>query len=542
MLLTVDPGWEPDDAAAMGSVEKMGAETARWWESPGFALALVLLSAVPLLIPDIAPLVDLPGHMGRYRVQLDLAESEALQRFYRFEWRLIGNLGIDLLVIPLEPLLGLEPAVKLIVLSIPPLTAAGLLLIARVVHGTLPPTAALALPFAYSFPFQFGFVNFCLAVALALLAFALWRWLAMKDRFKLRAAIFLPLSVLLWVFHTFGWGVLGVLAYAAEMVRRRDHGQSWVRAWLKAAYDCLPLVPPMLLMVAWRSGQVGGQTGDWFNWRHKFRWFYMMLRDRWEVFDIISVLLLSLVILFAAFHRRIGFSRMLAVFAVFLTLVFLFLPRIVFGSAYADMRLLPYAFAMALLAIRFKPSFRTATLRGIAIASLCFFLVRTAATTVSFWRYDRVYDGELQALRHVPVGARLVSFTGIGCRQPWAMSRLEHLPAMAVVRREAFSNDQWTMVGAQLLTVRYREGGRFVRDPSQMVTERQCRGEVWLSLDNTLKRLPREAFDYIWLIRPPRHDPRLLKGLEPIWRNGSSVLYRIVHGSAAGAGARGMKR
>jgi hypothetical protein len=524
----------------MGGAQGMaGAAGARWWETPRFAFLLVLLTAVPLLAPDIPPLVDLPGHMGRYRVQIALAESEALQNFYRFEWRLIGNLGIDLLVIPLEQIFGLELAVKLVVLSIPPLTAAGLLLIARVVHGTLPPTAALALPFAYSFPFHFGFVNFCLAIALALLSFALWRWLAIKGRFRLRAAIFLPLSVALWVVHTFGWGVLGVLAYAAEMVRHRDEGKSWFSAWYLAAFDCLPLVLPMLLMVAWRSGQVGGQTGDWFNWDYKFRWFYMMLRDRWEMFDTSCVALLSSVILIALFimmrglvflppeRRRVDFSRMLAMFAIFLAIVFLLLPRIVFGSAYADMRLAPYAFAMALLAIRFHPRANARTLHWIAIASLAFFLVRTGATTVSFWLYDRTYDRELGALERVPVGARLASFIGVDCRQPWAMSRLEHMPAMAIVRRDAFSNDQWTMVGAQLLTVHYPEGGRFVRDPSQMVTGRQCRGEHWLSLDNTLTRLPRDAFDYIWLIQPPRHDPALTRGLEPVWRNGSSVLYRV---------------
>ncbi len=101
------------------------------------------------------------------------------------------------------------------------------------------------------------------------------------------------------------------------------------------------------------------------------------------------------------------------------------------------------------------------------------------------------------------------------------------MPALAIVRRHAFSNDQWTMVGAQLLTVHYPDGGYFVRDPTQMVTERQCGGEAWLSLDRTLRWLPRTGFDYVWLIQPPRHDPSLLEGLTPLWRNGSSVLYRI---------------
>ena len=108
------------------------------------------------------------------------------------------------------------------------------------------------------------------------------------------------------------------------------------------------------------------------------------------------------------------------------------------------------------------------------------------------------------------------------------MSRRLHLPAMAIVRRHAFSNDQWTMAGAQLLSVHYPEGGWFVRDPSQIVTGRKCPREQWLTIDDTLARLPRQAFDYVWLIQPPPYDADLTRGLQPVWRNGRSVLYRVV--------------
>ena len=77
-------------------------------------------------------------------------------------------------MIPLSRLFGLELAVKLIVLAIPPMTVAGFLWVAREVHHRLPPTALFALPFVYGYPFMFGFVNFSLAMALAFLAFGLW--------------------------------------------------------------------------------------------------------------------------------------------------------------------------------------------------------------------------------------------------------------------------------------------------------------------------------------------------------------------------------
>jgi hypothetical protein len=497
-----------------------------WWERSWLLAALILGSAVPLVWPDIPPLVDLPGHMGRYRVQLDLDVSPALQHFYRFEWALIGNLGVDLLVAALAPLIGLEAAVKLIVMTIPPLTAAGFILVAREVHGRVPPTALFALPLAYNFPFLFGFVNFALAMALALLAFALWLRLERGGSWRLRAALFVPIGIALWLCHAFGWATLGLLAFSAGFVRQLDQGRAAVPAAYRAALHCLPLAPPVLLMLLWRSGAVAGGTGDWFNWPVKLQWFAMMLRDRWMLLDVASVILLCLLVFAALRQPGRLFSRHLAASALSLAAVYLLLPRILLGSAYADMRLAPYMLALALLAIRdVAASRRTAGI--VAAAGLAFIGVRTAGTTASMALYDRAYDRELEALDHVPEGARLVAFVGRECREEWAKHRLEHLPALATVRRHAFSNDQWTMAGAQLLRVDYPPGGDFVADPSQIVVPQGCAAPEWRTIERSLAEFPRGAFDYVWLIRPPPYDPALARGLRPVWRSGSSTLYRV---------------
>ena len=505
------------------------AEAARhpfqWWEYRWAVLALVLLSAVPLLWPDVPPLVDLPGHLGRYRVQLELASSPELQQFYTFEWAIIGNLGIDLIVQLVAPLLGLETTVKLVVLTIPALTAGGLLWVAREVHGRVPPTALFALPFAYNFPFLFGFVNFALAMALALMAFALWLRLGRQERWKLRAIIFVPISLALWVVHAFGWGSLGVLAFSADLVRQFDRGGNIIHSAWRAGIHCLVLAPPLALMLLWRSN-AGGDTFDWFNWEAKLAWMQMVLRDRWSAFDQMSLLLVVGLLVLVLLSKRLTFSRNLAASALFLLAVYLVLPRVVFGSAYADMRLAPYIVAVALIAIR-VPEGQLRLSRTLALAGLAFFLLRTGATTASMVLYDQSFDRELAALNHIPRGAKVVSFAGRSCIEPWGMTRLHHLPAMGIVRRHAFANDQWTMAGAQLLNANYPPGGRFVRDPTQIVSEHKCRGEWWLTINQSLALFPREGFDYVWLIDPPPYDPRLTAGLTPVWRDGSSVLYRV---------------
>jgi hypothetical protein len=44
-----------------------------------------------------------------------------------------------------------------------------------------------------------------------------------------------------------------------------------------------------------------------------------------------------------------------------------------------------------------------------------------------------------------------------------------------------------------------------------------------------MARFPRDAFDYVWLIQPPPYDPKLNAGLTEVWRDGSSVLFKVDH-------------
>src|SRR5689334_12291412 len=371
-----------------------------WWESRLCLVLVVLATMIPLLYPPIPPLVDLFGHMGRYRVELDLHHSPWLQQYYNYHWAAIGNLGVDLLVMPLGKLLGLEPAVKLIVLAIPPLTAIGFLWVAREVHGRIPPTGFFALPFIYGFPFLFGFVNFALSVALAFLAFGLWLRLGRLDRTVLREWLFVPISLVVFFTHTYGWGLLGLMCFSAESVRLHDKGRTWWRAGLEAALRTSVMALPLLVMLIWRSETHGGQSYGWFEWKMKWRWIYSALRDRWKWFDIGSLAVPVLVFLYAIgnriFGRTLTLSRNLVFSAMVLAVSFVILPRIVFGSAYADMRLVPYLMAVAILAIRYRGPEHRKTANVLAAIGLLFFATRTVANTISLGMAGADQSAKLQ--------------------------------------------------------------------------------------------------------------------------------------------------
>jgi hypothetical protein len=518
----------------------MGVETAAavgvakdrrpWWESRLFILLVVLATMLPLLYPPIPPLVDLFGHMGRYRVELDLDRSPWLQQYYTYHWAAIGNLGVDVLVLILAPILGLEPAIKLIVLAIPPLTAIGFLWVAKEVHGRVPPTALFALPFIYGFPFLFGFVNFALSVALAFLAFGLWLRLGRLGRTVLREWLFVPISLVVFFCHTYGWGLLGLMCFSADAVRLHDAGRSWWRAGLEAALRTSVMALPILVMLIWRSETHGGQTIDWFDWKVKWRWIYSALRDRWKWFDIWSLVVPVLVFLYAIanriFGRTLTLSRNLVFSALVLAVSFALLPRIVFGSAYADMRLVPYLFAVALLAIRFREAPNRKTAQVLAVLAVIFFATRTAANTVSLWTAAADQKAKLAALEHVPEGARVITLTGMPCTEYWPMLRNSHLGAMVIARRDGFSNDQWVIEGVNLLDLKYLKAGYFAADPSQLVRPNRCLDPLHRQIDQSLSTLPRNDFDYVWLIDPPPYNPDMVADMKPVWRGPGSILYQ----------------
>ncbi|ODP38092.1 hypothetical protein [Sphingomonas turrisvirgatae] len=498
-----------------------------WWQRPAMLWLAVLLSIVPLLWPQIPPLTDLPGHIGRYRVMLG-TDADVLGQWYRFEWRLVGNLGIDLIVYAIAPVIGLEPAVKLAIVATVALFAGGILWVSHEVHGQVTPFAWFALPLAYAFPLQFGFVNYWLAMALALNAFALWLRLGRQGRIGLRAALFVPIACIVWVAHLMGWAALCLMVFPAEVARQRATGRSWVEAVFRGGMGCLPLGLPLVLLIAWRSDSGSGATGRYFE--RKPDWLITVLRDRWRSFDIASGVLLIGLIAVGSRDRHVARSWMLTAVAGLFALAYLLLPFVLLNSAYADMRLAPFVLLFALVAMRPGEAMPPRIGATFALLALSFFLARTAGSAVSYWQYDRDWQRQLAALNHMPRGARMVSLVGEPCAMPWSRSRLIHLPAIALARRAAFANDQWRIDGSALLTVTARDVQPFANDPSQMVLPNGCHSIEKRQVDDALAAIPRGAFDYLWLIDPPAHDPSLLAGMRPIWRDGTSVLYRIERG------------
>ena len=182
--------------------------------------------------------------------------------------------------------------------------------------------------------------------------------------------------------------------------------------------------------------------------------------------------------------------------------------------------------AVALLAIRFRGAPDRRTAQVLAVLGLLFFGSRTAANTLSLAIAGADQRAKLHAIDQMPRGARVITLTGMPCREYWPLLRNSHLGAMVIVRREGFSNDQWLLEGVNLLDLKYRSAGYFAADPSQLVRPNGCPDRLHRTIDQSLSALPRADFDYVWLVDVPPYDPAFGSGLKPVWRGPGSILYR----------------
>jgi hypothetical protein len=97
-----------------------------WWRSSALWLVIGLMTVIPFFFVDVPPLTDLPNHIARYYIFMNIDHSPFLSNYYNVRWDLIGNLGVDVVVRAIGPFLGAELATRIAVGIIPPLTVAGI--------------------------------------------------------------------------------------------------------------------------------------------------------------------------------------------------------------------------------------------------------------------------------------------------------------------------------------------------------------------------------------------------------------------------------
>lgn len=458
------------------SDESEAAKAGRAMRDEAFWLGIVLslIAALPAVVAWSPQMTDYPSHLAGFKVMLDHGYDPFMTHYFLFRWEWTGNLGAELLMVPLAPIFGLELAGRVIVALIPLLTGLSIIAVAWTLRRRIGVGAVLAFAMIWSPSLLMGFLNYSLSLAMALFAFALW---VRMDESRWKHIVFVPISFVVWLCHVSGWGIMGVLVFGYEWTRRRDW-RDWVpftKPW--------PLIFPLVPMLAGMGANSKVSYGRWGVLEYKWSILYKAMRSYDHVFDIASLCLVLAVIAFALVSRRI--DGRLGWAALLLFVLTLIVPRQIFGGDYADYRLSTAALLVACLAIDWQvPRW------GLALAALLF-TSRTAVTTVVWYDNAQTARQLIAALDHVPVGARVATAVAIP-RAQWLFGPFEHFGSYAVVRRSAMENSNFALPDVHMLSMRetrYRFNDptqRILYSPGQHVDLRKFK--------------PARHADYLWFI------------------------------------------
>ena len=498
------------------------------------ALLICALLAGPFLLAAIPPLTDVPGHMASAAVAT-YAGDPAFAPFMAFRWHLVPNLGADLVVAALQGALGVPLAYRVTAAAVPPLLAAGVLLLAR----TLNPRGAAAVPWALVFvgcyPMSYGFLNYMLGVAGALLGLS--AWIRLDSRPRLREAAAWLVVPLLFLCHVVA-GCLFVMFVgsrelaplgglrALALVRTRD-GWRRLAALLRRVRPLLCALP---ILVAWRLDASSFAGRNHISLRAKADAILMLLRDQDMALDVGSIVLACAVFI-VGWRRHARPHPAVVPALVALVVLFLVTPSSLSGSSYADERLLPL---LPMLAFATQDWSRTNRhlARAVAASGLALLALRLAVTAAGFVAYDASYRSEMAALPHIPEHSRVLVLDTRECSfaRNWRGDRLDHVGDLAIVFRRSWTNSQWDVDGAHLLQILYRPSPAFFDDPSQYVWPANCGGVAFRrpTIEDALAAAPFDGIDDLWLINTalPQgyRNPRLVAQ----WHNEHSTLYSVL--------------
>jgi hypothetical protein len=149
---------------------------------------------------------------------------------------------------------------------------------------------------------------------------------------------------------------------------------------------------------------------------------------------------------------------------------------------------------------------------------------------VGFAAYDAGFAQHLQALNDVPRGASIAVLTRPPSCEPWRAPRVAHLGSLAIVQRDAFVNSQWdASAGQQLLTPLRARGTEFNADPSQYIQPLPggCEGDLSAALAHRIAQIPRDRFEYVWLLDVDAAHVTTLPRLRRLYQDGRSALYQL---------------
>lgn len=492
-----------------------------------FAL-LAVASLLPTLLTPIPAMGDYLNHLARMYLLSQMGTADA-NPYYQAAWAFYPNLAMDLVVPQMARLIGAENATRLFLLFSQILIVSGALALEWVVKRRVHIAGFAALMFLYCLPFSWGFVNFECALGIALWGIAAYLVVAEQPA-PLRFVVNAASVMVLFAAHFFSLGIYGATLGFYELWRAFDRKVSYRDVALRLVTLSIPAVA-LLVIMRLTAGSVGSEGSFWY-FDYKLLWPFFIMNGYSMAVSGASALVLMAALYVAA---RCGVLKLKPAgiwIAIGFAVLYLVIPPRLFGTAFADIRVLP---AAALILPAFcslsLPSRRwtiaaLAVVGGITLANL-------GVVLVVWLSYRSEYSAVIESFQKIDRGSKiLIGISGDGEDPPFkdlTQYPVYYAPTLAVHYANAFVSNVFTETGKQPIQTR-AEVRRLAIPYGGPVPIRLlsaiAAGQMVASDDTVVIRTWYRDYDYLYLVGPAMANP-LPDMLNELDRSGRFVLYKI---------------
>jgi len=512
-----------------------GGPTLGWWAA---AAALLVVLLVPLLMVDVPPVLDYPNHLARYFV-LAHPDDPFLSQVYAPHWRILPNLGMDVIGAALLKVSSLHVGGRILLALSLLMPVIGAIVYHRVVFGRFSYWSLASGVVAYNAVFFLGFMNFLLSLGLALIGAAAWIALRRRNRNVAAVVIGAAFAALTFFSHIFGVALFALLIGSEEMARivraRRDRAPVFRETAVSALLLTLALAPAVALYLASPLSEAGAGVGPWRGLAKLWDLFAPVMTTS-EVVTMLSVAALLITLGLAIRGARVAPALPLTLLV--LAAGFVIVPAMYKGGSFLDIRLAVMAAVLLFAGMLPQLSPR----RAAAVAALVTALIAGRSAYVAQDWYDHRRDlAELRAaIAHVEPGERVLMARGrevdiIAAAQAGrALARYfpldNHVGALLTIERRAFWPLMFADATQQPLVVKpaFASYAAPLCEPVElallMETASLQVGQGGHRCKTYLADWP-HRFDAVLMLEPPATAPS--PELSPVYRGNYVALYRV---------------
>ncbi|ATE59749.1 hypothetical protein [Thauera sinica] len=482
-------------------------------------LLVATLIVVPLFYTLVPPLEDYPNHLARMFALARLPGSDTLSGFYETAWAPIPNLIMDLTVPRLASWVGIYAAGRIFIGATLLLLLLGPMFLHRTLYGNWSAWPLVGGLFVYNGFLFVGLMNYLFGVGVAV--FGLAAWIRLSDRrLPVRALASLAFCAVLYVCHLSALGLygLGIASFEAwRLWTARPSRPGRVAASVLALG--LPFLPFLYLLL--HSPTWGLARENVWEAQGKFAAVIRFLSVYSDLVDIPFLALIVGAIVVAIRRGLVRFHRAGMIVAAVLTLAFLAMPRMAFGSWMADERLVVGIFFMTL-------GFISTDLRKLegqnAFFAICLATIAFRVVDVSVnWSSISQPLLELRnSIRTMQPGSRLLVTQADNLPDGAIGAAMSHAPTLAVIERSALVSRLFVVPGKQILHAREGYRGHVDTEDGETPTISQA----ILAIHATAPDGERHYWDG-W---PDFYDYLVVLGTDPDeWENPAPQLLQPVH-------------